>query len=47
MTTKTTPLTLEQVKKIAKKYPTPFVIYDKKAIVDNMQEFKEAFSWVN
>ena len=47
MTTKTTPLTLEKVKEIAKTYPTPFVIYDKKAIVENMQEFKEAFSWVN
>ncbi|MDD3302985.1 MAG: diaminopimelate decarboxylase [Candidatus Gracilibacteria bacterium] len=47
MTNKTTPLTLEKVKEIAKTYPTPFVIYDKKAIIENMKEFKEAFSWVD
>jgi diaminopimelate decarboxylase len=45
MTIKTTPLTLEKVKEIAKIYPTPFVIYDKKAIINNFKEFKEAFSW--
>lgn len=45
MTTKRNPLTLEKVKEIAKTYPTPFVIYDKKAIIDNFKEFKEAFSW--
>lgn len=47
MTAKTTPLTLKKVKEIAKTYPTPFVIYDEKAILDNFKEFKEAFSWVD
>lgn len=44
MTTKTLPFNLEQIKEITKKYSTPFVIYDKKWIVDNMNYFKNAFS---
>lgn len=38
------PLTNEQLKKVAEKYPTPFYIYDEKAIRENMRYFKKAFS---
>ena len=38
-------LTLEQVKEIEKTYPTPFHIYDEKAIRANARALKEAFSW--
>ncbi len=42
---KTTILNLEQVKEIEKTCPTPFHIYDEKAIRKNVRELKEAFSW--
>jgi diaminopimelate decarboxylase len=45
MNIKTFPLSLEKVKEISKIYPTPFVIYDKKAIIENAKKFYEAFSW--
>jgi len=38
-------VTLEQVKEIEKTYPTPFHIYDEKAIRENARALKEAFSW--
>ena len=38
-------LTLEQVKEIEKTYPTPFHIYDEKAIRENARALKKAFSW--
>lgn len=38
-------VTLEQVKKIAKKYPTPFYLYDEKGIRENAKKVKEAFAW--
>ncbi len=38
-------VTLEQVKEIVKKYPTPFHIYDEKGIRENARKLKEAFSW--
>ena len=38
-------LTLEQVKEIAKTYPTPFHIYDEKGIRENAEKLKKAFSW--
>ncbi|MDD6571492.1 MAG: diaminopimelate decarboxylase [Thermoflexaceae bacterium] len=38
-------VTLEQVKEIAKTYPTPFHIYDEKGIRENVKKLKEAFSW--
>lgn len=38
-------VTLEQVKEIAKKYPTPFHIYDEKGIRENARMLKKAFSW--
>lgn len=38
-------VTLEQVKEIAEKYPTPFHLYDEKGIRDNVRKLKQAFSW--
>ncbi|MBW2179261.1 MAG: diaminopimelate decarboxylase [Deltaproteobacteria bacterium] len=37
--------TREQLEAILEKYPTPFHIYDEKAIIDNARRFKNAFSW--
>lgn len=45
MSTKKTFLSLEQVKQISEKYPTPWHIYDEKAIRENAKKLKEAFSW--
>lgn len=38
-------VTKEQVEEIVKTYPTPFHIYDEKAIRENARKLKEAFSW--
>lgn len=38
-------VTLEQLKAITAKYPTPFHIYDEKGIRENARKLKEAFSW--
>ena len=38
-------VTRQQVEEIAKKYPTPFYLYDKKGIVDNAKAVKKAFAW--
>lgn len=38
-------VTLEQVKAIASQYPTPFHIYDEKAIRENVRRLKAAFAW--
>lgn len=43
--TKTPFVTKEQVEEIVKSYPTPFHIYDEKAIRENARRLKEAFSW--
>lgn len=45
MSTKKTFLSLEQVKQISEKYPTPWHIYDEKAIRENAKKLKEAFAW--
>ena len=45
MTEKKVPFTKEEIEKIIKDYPTPFHIYDEKAILDNAKEFIDAFSW--
>ncbi|MDO4281530.1 MAG: diaminopimelate decarboxylase [Peptococcaceae bacterium] len=45
MSNKTVPFTKEEMEKIIETYPTPFHIYDKKAIVDNIRRLKAAFSW--
>ena len=39
------PFTKAQLEAIAEKYPTPFHIYDAKAIRDNAKRLKKAFSW--
>lgn len=36
---------LQQVKQIAKEFPTPFYLYDEKGIRENARKLKEAFSW--
>lgn len=38
-------VTLEQVKEIAKTYPTPFHIYDEKGIRQKARDVKKAFAW--
>lgn len=38
------PLNNEQLKALVKKYPTPFYLYDEKAIRENMREFTKSFS---
>ncbi len=38
-------VTLEQLKEIDKTYPTPYHIYDEKAIFENAKKVQEAFSW--
>ena len=45
MAEKVLPFTKDQITEIIKKYPTPFHIYDEKAIRENAREFKKAFSW--
>src|SRR6266702_3629122 len=39
------PFTKEQIEKITETYPTPFHIYDEKAIRNNARKFCDAFSW--
>lgn len=38
-------VTLEQLKEITKKYPTPFHIYDEKGIRENARRLYKAFAW--
>lgn len=38
-------VTKEQTEEIAKVYPTPFYVYDEKAIRENARKLKKAFSW--
>lgn len=45
MADKTIPFSKEQMEKIIEKFPTPFHIYDEKAILDYARKFTEAFSW--
>lgn len=45
MTEKKVPFTKEQIKKIIENYPTPFHIYDEKAIKKNLKNFLKAFNW--
>ncbi len=42
---KTLPFTNEQLVEIAQQHPTPFHIYDERAIRENARAFKKAFSW--
>ena len=45
MTSKKPFVSLEEVKTIAKTYPTPFYVYDEKGIRENARRVREAFSW--
>jgi len=45
MTDKKLPFSKSQLEGIIEKYPTPFHIYDEKAIKDNAVRFKKAFEW--
>ena len=45
MATKQLPFSKDQIEKIIESYPTPFHIYDEKAIRENARYFKHAFSW--
>jgi len=42
---KTLPFTKADIEKIIEKYPTPFHIYDEKAIRENAKKLLSAFSW--
>jgi diaminopimelate decarboxylase len=46
MSDKNLPFTQQQIEEITKKYPTPFHIYDEKAIRENAKAFYKAFDWV-
>lgn len=45
MAEKKVPFSKEELEKIAEKFPTPFHIYDEKAIRENARNFRDAFSW--
>ena len=45
MSEKYIPLAKKEIEKIIEKYPTPFHIYDEKAIRKNARRFKKAFAW--
>ena len=45
MASKNLPFSKEQIEKIIENHPTPFHIYDEKAIRENARYFKNAFSW--
>lgn len=47
MVSKELPFTKSQIEEIIKTYPTPFHIYDEKAIRDNAEDMKRAFGIVN
>ena len=45
MSEKKLPFTKKELKEIINKYPTPFHIYDEKAIRENIRKFIKAFDW--
>ncbi|WP_372946694.1 diaminopimelate decarboxylase [Mariniphaga sp.] len=45
MAEKNIPFSKKEIEKIIEKYPTPFHIYDEKAIRENARRFKNAFDW--
>ncbi len=45
MTTKNIPFSKEQLEKIIETHPTPFHIYDEKAMRENARNFVKVFSW--
>ncbi|TVR55518.1 MAG: diaminopimelate decarboxylase [Spirochaetaceae bacterium] len=44
--TRTTPFSREFIERLTEKYPTPFHIYDERAIRENARRMNAAFSWV-
>jgi len=46
MASKNLPFNKEQLEEIIKKYPTPFHIYDEKAIRENARKLIKAFDWI-
>ncbi|ORC34801.1 diaminopimelate decarboxylase [Marispirochaeta aestuarii] len=46
MSNQSVPFTKEQIERIIDTYPTPFHIYDEKAIRENARRFYKAFDWV-
>lgn len=47
MTEKKLPFNKKQIEKVIEKYPTPFHIYDEKAIRENAVNLVKAFSWAD
>ncbi len=47
MDDKKIPLTKEQLEELTQQYPTPFHLYDEKAIRENARAFYRTFSWVH
>lgn len=45
MAAKTLPFTKSHIEAVIKKHPTPFHLYDEKAIRENARTFKGAFAW--
>ena len=45
MAEKKVPFTKDQIERIIEKYPTPFHIYDEKAMMDNARKLNKAFAW--
>jgi diaminopimelate decarboxylase len=45
MAEKKFPLSPERLEEVIKDYPTPFHIYDEKAIRQNIRNLKTAFAW--
>lgn len=41
------PFNKKQIEEIIKKYPTPFYLYDEKAIRENAKRFYQSFQWVD
>ena len=46
MSKKNLPFSQQQLENITKKFPTPFHIYDEKAIREKARAFYKAFDWV-
>jgi diaminopimelate decarboxylase len=47
MSEKNVPFNRKELDRIVEKYPTPFHIYDEKAIIENAGKLIDAFSWVD
>ncbi|MGA2764727.1 MAG: diaminopimelate decarboxylase, partial [Spirochaetia bacterium] len=47
MSDKRLPFSREKIEKVIEEHPTPFHIYDEKAIRENARALKKAFSWAS